>query len=268
MNKLITAAVLISTVLMMAGCSKKKEEVKPYRVGLVNFTVGKVFIVGAGGKEFPARIGLPVDEGMKIRTVGKASMCELYIKDTAVKVFGDTVLDFDRIGYDKARKGEQTVMTLENGRMFARVAKKLSADDRFAVKTQTVVAAVRGTDFFVSRSKTGSSVSCLDGKMEVREKSSADKKPVVINNGEKADAPKGKNLASAEIAKDAQKNLSKEAEVRPVEKTNSDLFERLDKNDTSALNSLRGKIKELSGAEVKKEKSAEKPDIDLFFFKS
>ena len=258
---------MLSTALLIAGCSKQND-VKPYRVGLVNFTVGKVFIVGAGGKEFPARVGLPIDEAMKIRTVGKNSLCELYIRDTVVKVFGGTVLSIDRLGYDKEHKGEQTVMTLENGRMFTRVIKKLSSEDRFAVKTHTVVAAVRGTDFFVSIGTAGSSVVCLDGKMEVREKTAAGKKPVVISGGEKAETVHGKGFASAEIKRDTKNSLEKDAQVRPVEKSNSDIFERLEKNDASALKSLRQKIEDLSGSNMKKEKNESKPDIDLFFFKS
>jgi hypothetical protein len=258
MRKRLYATLLLLICAAVLGCSKDGK--RPYRIGLVNFVTGKVLIIGAGGKVFPAEVGLPVDEGMKIKTEGKGSLCELYIKETAVKIFSDATVDFSRLGYDRAG-GERTSINLQGGTLFIRVARKLSKNDSFVIKTPTLVAAVRGTEFFVS----GRNLSCLDGKMEV--KSPRDKASITIEDGEAVQPSAGKS-AKKKIDDSTARKLSKDAEVKPVEKINSELFAKLDAGDAAALRKLRAKVKTMSGGDVKKDKKEDKPDIDIFFFKS
>lgn len=247
-----------ASAVLLGGCSKDVQ--KPYRVGLVNFVTGKAEIKGPGGKVFPAAVGTPVDEGMTVTTVGKGSLCEIYVRDTAVKLFGDSRLEISRLGYAKKGDGEQTAMTLAEGRLFIRVAKKIRKEDQFGVRTPLCVAAVRGTEFFVTKGD----VSCLDGKVEVRGPKS--KTGVTIEDGEAAAASKSA-VDKKDIAKETKKKLSSDAEVRPVEKKNQELFDRLDKGDSSALKGLKSKIRDMSGG-VEKKKEETRPDIDLFFFSS
>ena len=250
-----------ASALLFCGCSKSGT--KPYRVGLVNFVAGKAEITGPGGKVFPAAVGTPVDEGMTVRTIGKKSLCEIYVRDTAVKLFGDSKLAIARLGYAKKGTGEQTAMTLDEGRLFIRVAKKISKEDQFGVRTPLCVAAVRGTEFFVTKND----VSCLDGKVEVRSAKSKAAPSVTIEEGESAAATKAA-VGKKDIAKDAKKKLSADAEVRPVEKKNQEMFDRLDKGDSSALKGLKSKIRDMSGGAEKKKDEEHKPDVDLFFFTS
>lgn len=253
------ALVCAAAALVFAGCAKSAG--KAYRVGLVNFVTGTVQITGPGGKVFDAKVGTPLDEGMKIRTVGKGSLCEVYIRDTALKIFPGSELDISRLGYAKEGTGEQTAMTLSEGKLFVRVAKKITKDDRFGVKTPLCVAAVRGTEFFV----TNNEISCLDGKVEVRSTKLKNAAPVTIEDGEGA-LPSAKDMKKKEIAKDSVKKLEADAKVRPIEAKNQELFDRLDKGDSSALKGLKARIRDMSGGAEKK-KDEEKPDIDLFFFK-
>ena len=254
------ALVCAAAALVFGGCAKSAG--KPYRVGLVNFVTGTVQITGHGGKVFDAKVGTPLDEGMKIRTVGKGALCEVYIRDTALKIFPDSELDISRLGYAKDGTGEQTAMSLSEGKLFVRVAKKITKDDRFGVKTPLCVAAVRGTEFFVTKNE----IACLDGKVEVRSVKSKNAAPVTIEDGEGA-APTAKDVKKKDISKDAAKKLEADAKVKPVEAKNQALFDRLDKGDSSALKNLKARIREMSGGAEKK-KDEEKPDIDLFFFKS
>lgn len=249
------------SVIIFGGCSKSPT--KPYRVGLVNFVTGKVEITGPGGKVFPAQVGTPVDEGMTITATGKNSLCEIYIRDTALKLFGGSRLEISRLGYASRSAGEQTAMTLGEGRLFLRVAKKLSKDDQFGIRTPLCVAAVRGTEFFVTKSD----ISCLDGKVEVKSVKSKSAPSVTVADGESAQPSAGAGVKKKELAKDAQKKLAADAKVRDIEKKNQELFDRLEKGDKDALSGLKTKIRAMSGETVK-EKKEDKPDVDLFFFKS
>lgn len=253
------ALVCAAAALVTAGCAKSGGKV--YRVGLVNFVTGTVQITGPGGRVFDAKAGTPLDEGMKIRTIGKTSICEVYIRDTALKIFPDSELDISRLGYAKDSSGEQTAMTLSEGRLFVRVVKKMSKEDRFGVKTPLCVAAVRGTEFFVTKNE----ISCLDGKVEVRSAKLKNAAPVTIEDGEGA-SPSAKELKKRELQKDSVKKLESDAKVRPIDAKNQELFDRLDKGDSSALKALKSRIREMSGGAEKK-KDEDKPDIDLFFFK-
>jgi hypothetical protein len=249
------------SVVIFGGCSKSPT--KPYRVGLVNFVTGKVEITGPGGKVFPAQVGTPIDEGMKIKTTGKNSLCEIYIRDTALKIFADSVLDISRLRYAAQSTGEQTVMTLGEGRLFLRIVKKLSKDDQFGVKTPLCVAAVRGTEFFVTKHD----ISCLDGKVEVKSVKTKNAQAVVIGDGESAQPSTGAALKKKELTAEAEKKLAADSNVRDIEKKNRELFDRLENGDKDTLSELRIKIRSMSGETVK-EKKEDKPDVDLFFFKS
>ena len=253
------ALVCAAAALVFAGCAKNTG--KAYRVGLVNFVTGAVQITGPGGKVFDAKVGTPLDEGMKIRTMGKNSLCEIYVRDTALKIFPDSELDISRLGYAKTGTGEQTAMSLSKGKLFVRVVKKISKDDRFGVKTPLCVAAVRGTQFFVTKNE----IACLDGKVEVRSLKSKSAAPVTIEDGEGA-SPASKEVKKKDLSKDTVKKLEADAKVKPIEAKNQELFDRLDKGDSSALKNLKARIREMSGGAEKK-KDEEKPDIDLFFFK-
>ena len=257
-----TTVVLVCAAFFICSTGCSKHEAKPYRIGLVNVVSGKVLVTGSGGKVFPAAVGTPLDEGMRIRTEGKNSFCEIYIRDTAVKLFGDTAVNVSRLRYDKAG-GERTAMSLDDGRLFIRVVRKLSKEDRFAIRTPMCVAGVRGTEFFVTKSD----VSCLDGKMEVQSIKAKGSLPVTIADGEAAKASAG-SVKKSSIDKETQKKLSSDAAVKPVEKKNQELFDRLDAGDKSALSELRGKLRTMSGSDAPKEKKEDKPDVDLFFFKS
>lgn len=69
------------------------------------------------------------------------------------------------------------------------------------------------------------------------------------------------------LQNEAVKKPAADAKVRDIEKKNQELFDRLEKGDKDAPPGLKTKIRAMSGETVK-EKKEEKPDVDLFFFKS
>lgn len=74
--------------------------------------------------------------------------------------------------------------------------KKLSKDDRFGKVTPCANAAVRGTEFFVTKND----ISCLDGKVEVTSVKSKHASPVTIADGESARACGGRGYEEENAA--------------------------------------------------------------------
>ena len=263
MKKRITAASLLLAITIVAGCSQTE---KPYRVGLVNLVIGQAFIIGKNGGETPAKVGMPIDVGMKIKTAGKNSLCEIYFNENAIKVFGDSIVSVDRLTYNHKSESDETSLSLEKGRFFAHVSRKLMKDDSFIVKTPVAVAAVRGTDFFVSDSETASTISCLDGKVEIRDKAKKGNS-VVVSDKEEAKTTKGKAAKKSGIAAKRTDSLKKDSDIKPVTPENKTTFDKLDKGDKVAVKEIKRSIENLSGSTSDKEKKDEH-NVDLFFFKS
>ena len=163
MKKLIT---ILTVVFLASGCSSKTE--KKIMIGLVNFVVGNVAIISADGKETQAAPGIPIDRGMKIRAQGDNSICEIYIDENIIKVFGNTEVSIDTLTRDKKTEVEKTYLSLKRGRGFFKIQNRLMKDQEFVVKTSTCTAAVRGTEFFVMDSGRASTVACLEGKVQVK----------------------------------------------------------------------------------------------------
>lgn len=263
MKKHITVITLFLTISFIAGCSRTE---KPYRVGLVNLVIGQAFIIGKNGGETPAKIGMPLDIGMKIKTSGKNSLCEIYFNENVIKVFGDSIISVDRLTYNHKSESDETSLTLEKGRFFAHVSRKLMKDDSFIVKTPVTVAAVRGTDFFVSDNGTASTVSCLDGKVEIRDRSKKGDS-VVASNNEEAKTSKGKAAKKDLIESKRSDSLKKDSSIAPVTSENKAMFDKLDNGDKVAVKEIKRSIEKISGSTSEKEKKDEH-NTDLFFFKS
>jgi len=258
---LIAIIAFVSMTAMSCGDSDGVK--KPYRVGLVNFVSGKAIIVGRNGKETPAKVGLPVDVGMRVRTVGKNSLCEIYFNHNVIKVFGDSEVAIEVLTYSMKDNADKTSLVLEKGKIFAKIPSKLMKDERFVVKSPTCLASVRGTEFFVSEGKGKSKVSCLDGKLDVH--SSGRNARTTVEDGEEATVSRAKKVDKKDIDRASSKTLEKEAEVNPVTEENSRTFEKLNEGDRKTIKSVKGRIKSLSG-DVSEDKD-KKYDVDVFFFK-
>jgi hypothetical protein len=260
MKKLIPLILMLTYTVFFVSCSKT---VKPYRVGLINSVIGEAQVIGVNGAATPARPGIPLDKGMKIKTIGKKSICEVYFNDNAIKVFGDSEVKVEWLTYNMKTNADETALLVDKGRVFAKVTRKFMKDDAFIVKTNTTVAAVRGTEFFVSSSGASSNVSCLDGKVEVHNKALKNA-PVAISEKEESTSIKGKKPTKSPIQPKREKILKSDSNVQPVTQKNKEIFEKLDRGDSATVKSIRESVKRMSGSEPEK---AEKHDTDIFFFK-
>jgi ferric-dicitrate binding protein FerR (iron transport regulator) len=112
--------------------------------GQVVYTEGDV-AWRSGGQTRDAAIGDSLGAGDVIIT-GPMSLAVIDLANgTTVKLKEKTTLAIDSIG-------ESTAVTLTAGAMFTTIVRKLTG--RFSVQTQTAVAGVRGTEFFIAYGRT------------------------------------------------------------------------------------------------------------------
>ena len=118
--------------------------------GVIEYIDGDVFIV-RDKEEFYADFGESVEAGDLVKT-GPNSLAVIRINDRIeVKLRDNTHLWIDSVA-------ERASVSLDSGGIFARVAKTAASmvrgDGGFTVKTPSVVAGVRGTEFFVAYGRT------------------------------------------------------------------------------------------------------------------
>ena len=220
-------------ILCSCGVTSKAPE---FRVGLVNFTSGTVLLSGPAGSA-AAKPGDPVAAGMTVRTVGAKSLCDIYFDNTAVRITGDSILNADTVIYGKGLS-ESTALSLKKGDSFISSNKMLKGSS-FSVKTQTAVAAVRGTEFFVSAGKD-SAVSCLSGKVEVVSAKNASSSGI-ISSGEKADAGTS-GVSVKDIPSPEKERLTGLAHVEPLSAQNAETFEKLRANDPETVARMKKRL--------------------------
>ncbi|HPS57500.1 MAG TPA: FecR family protein [Spirochaetota bacterium] len=262
---------ILIVMFLVYGCGSKTE--KKIMIGLVNFVTGSVYIISSDGKETPAAAGIPVDRGMKIRTKGENSLCEIYIDENVIKVFGNTEVSIETLTRDKKTDVEKTYLALNKGKSFFKIKNKLMKDQDFVVKTNTCTAAVRGTEFFVIDNGKTSTVACLDGK--VRVKSTRQNKSIEIEKDEQVVAGANSKLIKNELNNKQSDAFEKDAEVKPVTEKNSSTFDNIESGNKTTLTSIRKKLKELRTPKEIKEREAESESeegregsggVNLFFF--
>lgn len=144
-------AIALSVILIFAaGCtSGTKQEVKadePSLQGTVTFICGSVQLL-QGEAQTALDIGMSVPENATIVT-GPDATCEVQFAEYgSVHLSPDTRLTVSHLLRDDAHT--EAEMNLAIGAVVCKV-RKLSGDDRFNVRTQEMVAGVRGTIFLVS----------------------------------------------------------------------------------------------------------------------
>ncbi len=108
------------------------------------YTQGDVFRI-RGSERMEAEIGLTVEQGDIIET-GPEAMAVISIPNNAELKLREN----SRIAMDSL--GEQIQVNLAKGGLFSRVVRRLTG--RFSVRTETAVAGVRGTEFFMAFGRT------------------------------------------------------------------------------------------------------------------
>ena len=112
--------------------------------GQVVYTEGDVSIRN-GAQAHDAVVGEALNPGDVIATGAEALAVIDLSNSTTLKLRPKTTLAIDSIG-------DSTTVVLNAGGVFTHVLKKLTG--RFSVRTQTAVAGVRGTEFFIAYGRT------------------------------------------------------------------------------------------------------------------
>ncbi len=137
MGRTIVVVLLLASTLAVPGVSFALSGTLVYAEGDVS--------LGSGADRHEAAIGDTIQPGDVIVT-GPRSLAVIDLANhTTVKLKEKTSLAIDSIG-------DQTSVTLTAGGVFTNIAQKLTG--RFSVNTQTAIAGVRGTQFFVAYGKT------------------------------------------------------------------------------------------------------------------
>jgi FecR protein len=118
--------------------------------GVIEYIDGDVTVVGPSGI-FDAEFGMPVAEGDEVVT-GADGIAVVRLNDRSqVKLRENTRIQIDSVS-------EQAAVTLNSGGVFARVARQTTGAAAraigFEIRTPSVVAGVRGTEFFVAYGRT------------------------------------------------------------------------------------------------------------------
>jgi len=194
MKRLVVLVLMSVFVISGISCKKQKEIV---REGLVNFVSGEVYLMSAEKKN-EAKVGDVVTQGMKIIT-GSKSVVDIYFGENAVKVLENTVVEVRQLVTNLESNSEQTKLFIEKGETLSKITKKLSKSDEYVIQTPTTIAAIRGTDFMVSELGNKARVSCLDGKVVVKDATVEQSEYVEVNAGEEVEVDPGKPLNVKEL---------------------------------------------------------------------
>jgi len=204
MKRTVSFALIILISILASSC---KKEQKVAREGIVNFMNGEVHLI-VGGKKSAAKVGEVITQGMKIIT-GDKSFVDIYFGENAVKVLSNTVIEIKQLIVNMENNSEETELLIEKGQAFSKISKKLSKNDSYKVRTPTTIAAIRGTDFLVSEENGKGKVSCLDGKVAVRDATVKDSREVELNAGEEVEVEPGKDLSVRGISESSKKDIKR-----------------------------------------------------------
>lgn len=235
MKKLCCAIIVSASFLCACSRTGKTPEI---RVGLVNFTAGTVIISGPSGKELPARPGDPLADRMTVRT-GEKSVCEICFDNTSIRLTENSVLAMEKLFYGRGLS-ETTDLSLKKGEIFT-AAPKLIKGSSFSIKTSTAVAAVRGTQFFVSEGRV-STVSCTDGKVAVICVGASGAGESVISAGEEVSSSRGNVAEKRIITSERRDQFASRSTLAPMTKENSDTFEKIRAGDSETIRRIKEQL--------------------------
>lgn len=237
---------VIIAAVAVSACKKPNKDYAVALNGMVNFTSGIVKFEKEG-KTGVLKPGDSVAEGTKIITEGDKSFAEVYIDQNAVKVLGNSMLVFSRLAI--TNEGQVTDLFVEKGNVFSKV-RKLEKGDSYKVKSPHSVAAVRGTDFFVSDDGKKSNIACVDGKVEVSDSAAHS---VILDNKEEVDAA-GSDLVKKQIADDKLRILKELSDIREIQEGIRQKFEDQRNDIRKRMEEQRAEIRKAVSDQKEKDK--------------
>lgn len=149
--------VVIAATAMLHSCGKTAKEAK----AVATLVVGEVTVTHAGKGPAALNAGDEIKAGAVV-TTGKKSMATLQIDTVGiVRIAENSTLKMKTL----YAAGRATELNLDSGTVFSKVMKKSGME--YQVKTPTLVASVRGTQFVVVARGKGDSVMVREGIVAV-----------------------------------------------------------------------------------------------------
>jgi hypothetical protein len=139
-----------------------------YCASLADFE-GQVSIQKAGEADWlPVEKGMPLENQDRLKTGNDGYAEILYDDGSLVKMEENSEITLEEVSADYKSKKITSKVSLWFGRLLLNIAKFTHAQSRFTVKTPTVVAGVRGTEFVVeSLTEEQSEVGVVEGEVGV-----------------------------------------------------------------------------------------------------
>ena len=159
MKNSIIVLILFLLIPFTVSAGGQTEESVPMSVdGVVEYFDGEVFV-----NEVPAEFGMVVPYGAVVKT-GSDSYCEVIFENKNIfRIMESTIAEI-RLSV------ENPEITVQKGAFAALFSKleALTSDEPFKIRTQSMVASVRGTAFFVKVLTENNSYICLcNGELEI-----------------------------------------------------------------------------------------------------
>jgi len=199
--KKLTFLIIALIAVQFMGC-KKGEQTFVQNDGHVNFTAGEVSGI-SDGKTISINVGDVITQGMTVKT-GVKSMVEISFQGSNIRIKEKSSVVMKELVKNYTEDKELTELNVENGQVLLKVTRKLTSGEKFVVNTPTSVAGVRGTEFHVNAEENKSTISCVEGKVAVKESSSDDSAFVMVEAGKEAVVEKGKAVIIRNINEDVK----------------------------------------------------------------
>ncbi|MBS0619772.1 MAG: FecR domain-containing protein [Spirochaetes bacterium] len=161
-----------------ANLGKKPAAVVIYKSGVAQFVRAQE----TNWKEVFIKLGLFNEDQIKTGANGNVHL--QLTNSSVLRLQANTFIIVNKV----SRNGNDTIFTLQQGRLQAQVSDMRKTGGRLSVRTPTAVAAVRGTNFELSASKKDSGLACYEGLVDV----TAQKVTVSVPRGMGTYVEKGK----------------------------------------------------------------------------
>lgn len=162
-KKVIFRSVFIIIILSILNPGCKEDKIKHEAIeGYITFFVGKVEITDNKKSINKASIKSKLLKGYKLKTYKNSAANVQIGSKVIIKLLADTELDFSEMVSDN-----KTILKLNTGKTYSKIIKKLSRNEKYKIKTPTVTASVRGTEFLTEYKNGKSNFSVKKGKIAI-----------------------------------------------------------------------------------------------------
>ncbi|MCL2154988.1 MAG: FecR family protein [Leptospirales bacterium] len=202
MKKIIFLVAITLLFVQFTTC-KKSDQVDQAAVsndGTINFFTGKVSIT-SNNNTVEAHVGDKIIQGMTIVTA-KQSVVDIYFEHSIIRILENSSVTMKELTKNLSDNKEQTELYVQNGKVFSQVTKKLEENEKFKISTPTSVAGIRGTEFLVVEENGKCKISCVEGKVAVRDAKGDDSSSIDVEKGKAASIESGKDITVDELSEE------------------------------------------------------------------